>query len=118
VINRMMRRVLLVESEEPMARVLERELSRVHSVIRVPTVARALALLDQGTRVNVVVAAYHLRDGTATRLFEVVARRWHNVRRVLLRDQRTGGPARRAMADVVIDHASNFADLLDAITPT
>jgi DNA-binding NtrC family response regulator len=108
------RRVLLVESDEAMARVLERELSRAHRVLTVSTIARALALLDHHTRVDVVVAAYRLKDGTASKLFDVVARRWRQVRRVLLKDA-AGALPRRTQADSVVDTSANFEDLLNAI---
>lgn len=98
-----------------MARVLERELLREHHVVTVSTVARALALLDKRTPIDVVVAAYRLRDGTASKLFDVVARRWRHVRRVLLRDADATGPMRRVPADTVVDGAADFAALLRAV---
>jgi CheY-like chemotaxis protein len=108
------RRILLVESDEAMARVLERELSRAHRVTTVATIARALALLDHHARFDVVVAAYRLRDGTASKLFDVVARRWRPIRRVLLKEG-AAAPARRVLADSVVDTGANFEDLLNAI---
>ena len=108
------RRLLLVESDPTMAKVLERELARVHRVLTVPTVSRALALLDGGRPIDVVVAAYRLRDGTAVRLFDVVARRWKHIRRVLLREEVTP-PGRRLHADAVVQTESSFEDLLNAV---
>jgi DNA-binding NtrC family response regulator len=109
------RRILLVESDPAMAKVLERELGRVHRVLTVPTVSRALALLDQGRPVDVVVAAYRLRDGTAARLFDVVSRRWRHVRRVVLREADAPPPGRRLHVDSVVQTWSSFEDLLNAV---
>jgi DNA-binding NtrC family response regulator len=98
---------LLVESDSTLSKILQREL-RSRTVIAAGSVASALRILEAEPRIDVVISAYRLEDGTARRLFAHAKQRWPHVRRILC-DEKTRlerGHARSAIAladDVVAD---------------
>jgi hypothetical protein len=107
--------VLLVESDEPIARIAAREL-RARRVIWVNAIAKAWRTLDKTPDIDTLVTAYHLRDGTARKLLSLVPRRWPHVRTILYVETAllAGATAKLAasMADVVM---TDFAELRRAI---
>jgi len=109
------RRILLVEPDPDLARVLERELERTQTVVVVPTLARALAVLEAGTRLHVVLSANRLRDKTAAALFWLVRRRWSYLRRVVYAPAGRVRRPTRELAHAVVATEAPFEELLDAI---
>src|ERR1700748_3925557 len=75
------RRVLLVEADRPLARVIPRALSPRYLVTPQPSAEGALHLLERGLDVHVVLSAYRLSHGTTARwLLSAVRRRWPRLR--------------------------------------
>lgn len=109
------KRVLLVEADAALARVLTRDLGRQYSVAAVPRISAALRLFAGGERFDVVCCARRVGDGTAGSLFDVLHRRWPRVRRIVYVD---GGSVRgrvRLLADAIVDASASLAALRDAL---
>jgi DNA-binding NtrC family response regulator len=87
-INRRRRRILLVEHDPLMAKIVARELERHHRVFVVPGISAAMRKLTVagGPVFDVVITAYRLRGETGIKLLSMVARRWPYIRRLLYAD--------------------------------
>ncbi len=109
-------RVLLVESDRALGRVIARALERRHSVTLLSSVESALHALGQREDVDAVVSAYRLREGTtARRLLSSVRWRWPRPRLVLYAADTDLRADVRAMADVVVRLPGEFDELMRAV---
>jgi DNA-binding NtrC family response regulator len=108
-------RVLLVEPDPALQRVVGRELGRYHTVLEAPSIARAIDLLTRDDRIQVLVSAYALDGATAAKLFGIAARRWPRVRRILYTDRAPLRAPMQRLAQGVVDPAAPFEELLNAI---
>ena len=109
-------RVLLVESDRPLGRVITRALERRHSVTTFSSVEGALHAVGRGLSVDVVVAAYRLREGTTSRrLLSTMRWRWPRPRLVLYAADADLRADVRALADVVVHTQADFDALLKAV---
>lgn len=107
--------LLLVETEEAVARIVIRQL-RARRVIWVNAIAKAARTLERTPNIDTVITAYRLRDGTARKLFSRIQGRWPHVRKVLyIEASLVDGSTEKlavSLADVVI---TDFADLRRAL---
>jgi len=111
-------RVLLVESDRPLGRVISRALERRHSVTTLSSVEGALHAVQRGQQFDVVVAAYRLREGTTSRrLLSSMRWRWPRPRLVLYAADADLRADVRALADVVVKMPADFDELLRAVAP-
>jgi DNA-binding NtrC family response regulator len=109
------RRILLVEADDALALVITRLLDRHHTVVPVTSVAAALRLLEGPRRYDVVLSARRIGAETAGQLFDVVRRRWPDMRRIVYAEgARVIGRGKR-LADNIVDASASFADLIAAI---
>lgn len=108
-------RILLVEADARLAGVVARELGRRHRVAVVATIASAIEVMLERKKVDVVIAAYRVDDGTAGKLFAMLLRRWPRVRRIVYGDPRRMRSPATARADAVVDASANFDELIRAV---
>ncbi len=112
-----MRRVLLVESDRALARVIARALERRHRVTVVESVSAAVkALAGRGSSaVDVVVANYELgRRASGASLSRTVGARWPGIKRVVYA---SGEVPRENLrhAHAVVTMPGDFAELLRVV---
>ncbi|HZS39227.1 MAG TPA: hypothetical protein VFF06_20490 [Polyangia bacterium] len=111
------RRILLVEHDPSMARIVARELGRHHRVYVASSIAAAMRKMSVagGPVVDVVVSAYRLRGETGLKLLAIFARRWPYIRRLLYTDSEQIPARADKLTDAVIQLPGTFDDLLRAI---
>ena len=116
-LNRRRRRILLVEHDPLMAKIVARELERHHRVFVVSSISAALRKLTiAGAPVfDVVLSAYRLRGETGLKLHEIVARRWPYLRRLLYADTELIPDKATRHTHTIIQLPGTFDDSLRAV---
>ena len=108
------RRVLLVEPDRALGRILERVLSRQHKVT-VSTSAEAALRVLGGSPADVVVTAYRLHGATARQLLTHLRHGWPRPRVVVYAAEADLRAPVRALADAVVRLPGDFEDILRAV---
>jgi CheY-like chemotaxis protein len=78
--NRTRQRVLLIDDEPIVVRVLQRVLAQEHEVMTVSSGAAALLLLAQGERFDVVLCDFGMPSQNGAQVYEELERRFPNLR--------------------------------------
>ncbi len=111
------RKILLVEHDPLMAKIVARELERRHRVMVVPSIAAAMRKLTAAgaPMFDVVICAYRLRGETGQKLLAIIERRWPYVRRLLYADSEVIPEKAARCSHAVIQLPGTFDDLRRAV---